>query len=194
MRLFILACGNEKPRGKDEKMAGADNLPVCKVIHQSKNAMRQSCGINSVKSHKKSPTMPKALLSVFLLTLSPAALSSDMRAAPVMSAITVCLHQDAGYRASLWGKRFESRANFPGWQAFEALPVSRCFRERKWVDPAVCASAVNLDIADESKLTAWIKTNRASIVALEPVTKLVFADQENFTCPQLQLSPDGGQK
>lgn len=131
--------------------------------------------------------MARYLVPLFALVLGTAATASDMRGMLLVTTVRLCMYQDAAYRASLWGRFFETHPRFEGWAPIDALPLVQCLRQRQWASASLCASAVELDPDDRPKLAQWFGTHGKELAALEPVTQLMFADEEGFTCPTLTL-------
>lgn len=131
--------------------------------------------------------MVRYLAPLVVLAWSVATSASDLRGMLLISTVRLCVYQDAAYRASAWGRHFEAHPRFEGWAPIDALPLAQCLRERRWASPGLCASAVELDPGDRPKLEQWLGQHGKELAALEPVTKLLFADEEGFTCPTLAL-------
>ena len=110
----------------------------------------------------------------------------------------LCLAQDTAYEKSPIARQVASDPSFKDWSDFEGHPLTRCLRERKFVDKALCddvMATLGVDPTPDGEVTALNAMLDRHLAVLDATSK-VFAIEDaaskagdSFTCPAAVPAP-----
>ena len=138
--------------------------------------------------HRFSTRLPASLFTLLVLALPQhAAASGDMRPAFLAFVSRTCIHQDAAYRGSAFGKRLEAAPDFVGWDKFSATPVARCVMSTLAAEAHSVAGTQRFSRRQRAQLNDWFDANLDEAKKLAPAFRFVNSQEAAAgACPELQ--------
>ena len=110
----------------------------------------------------------------------------------------LCLAQDKAYENSPIARQVASDPSFKDWSDFESHPLTRCLRERKFVDKALCddvMATLGVDPTPEGEVTALNAMLDRHVAVLGATSKVLGIEDvaskagDSFNCPATVPEP-----